>query len=83
MKILIESNNKNIGKIAIVKDKNSIYYNEWGRITDIDDDYYLSIADDTSSQPVFSRQDIKILSNTHPLVININNNMRYKNDKIN
>lgn len=74
MKILIESNNKSIGKIALVKDRDSIYYNEWGRITDIDDGYYyLSMADDTSLQPMFNRQDIQILNNSHPLSIKINN----------
>ena len=52
----------NIGKVAIVIDKYSMYFGEWGIIVDVDSDncYYLAIAGDKSSTPVFDRCQIKI-----------------------
>lgn len=50
-----------INSTVIVKDKDSIYYNEWGRIIYIDDDlYYVAIADGKDSIPVFERSQLKI-----------------------
>lgn len=52
---------KLIGKIAYITDKDSIYFGEWGRITDFDGDvYYIKIADGGDSIPIFDRDQFKV-----------------------
>lgn len=54
-------NSKLIGKIAYITDKNSIYFGEWGRITDFDGEvYYVAIADGKDAQPIFDRDQFKV-----------------------
>lgn len=56
------STSKMIGKRAEIKDRSSWYFGEWGTIIDVDDDgcFYIAIADDKTSVPVFTRDQIKI-----------------------
>jgi hypothetical protein len=49
-----------IGKLAVITDKNSMYYNEWGTIAFVDEQYYIAIADSKTCQPMFDRDQFKI-----------------------
>ena len=50
-----------IGKKAYIIDKDSFYYNEWGIIKDFDGEYfYIAIANDINSMPIFTRDEIRI-----------------------
>lgn len=52
---------KLIGRIAYIKDVQSIYYGEWGTIVDYDGEvYFIAIANDYSSLPVFDRDQFKV-----------------------
>ena len=52
---------KLIGKVAYITDKDSIYFGEWGTITDFDGDvYYIKIANGGDSIPVFDRDQFKV-----------------------
>lgn len=52
---------KNIGKRCYIKNKNSLYFVEWGIIKNFDGDvYYVAIANGTDSMPIFSRKEIHI-----------------------
>lgn len=54
-----------IGKKVEIKDRYSLYFGEWGTIEAVDEDgtYYIAIAGDKSSMPVFSRDQIKVRRN--------------------
>lgn len=52
---------KMIGKIVDIKDRDSIYYGEWGTIEAIEDGYYyVAIADDKTAMPIFTMDQIKV-----------------------
>ena len=52
---------KLIGKRAVITDRDSIYYGEWGTIVEYDGTvYYIAIANDHSSIPVFMRYAFKV-----------------------
>lgn len=52
---------KNIGKVAFITNKDSIYFGEWGIIKNFDGDYYyIAIAGGTDSIPVFYRDEFRI-----------------------
>ena len=52
---------KMIGKIATITDPESIYYGEWGTIADYDGEvYYIHIADDRHSAPIFDRNQFRV-----------------------
>ena len=52
---------KLIGKKVTITNKDSIYYGEWGTIIDYDGEvYYIAIADDRSSLPIFERNEFKV-----------------------
>ena len=54
------------GKKVIIKDKDSIYYNEWGTVMYDDfDEIGVAIADDRNNVPIFSRKDLKIMRKTN------------------
>ena len=61
---MIEQNFKKtklIGKYVFINDKESIYFQEWGRIVDFDGDvYYIAIADGADSIPIFDRSQFKV-----------------------
>lgn len=55
---------KNVGKKCYIKNKDSIYYGEWGIIKDFDGEYYhISIANGTDALPIFDRTEIHIPRN--------------------
>lgn len=50
-----------IGKRAIITDKDSIYFDEWGIIDHFDGDvYHIKIANGSSSVPVFDRDQFRV-----------------------
>lgn len=50
-----------VGKIVYITNKDSWYYGEWGRVISQDgDDYYVAIAEDKDSMPMFSRDEFKV-----------------------
>ena len=50
-----------IGKFVTIKDKYSLWNGEWGIVKFVDGDYiYVAIANDESSMPVFTRDQIKV-----------------------
>lgn len=52
-----------IDKKVIITDKQSQYYNEWGIIKFFDGEYfYIAIANDIKSLPVFERKQFKIFN---------------------
>jgi hypothetical protein len=52
---------KNVGKMCYVKDRNSIYFNEWGIIKDFDGDWYhVSMLNDKNLIVIFDRNEIRI-----------------------
>ena len=61
---LVEKNfkkSKIIGKYAYITDKESFYFQEWGRIVDFDGEvYYIAIADGKDSFPIFDRDQFKV-----------------------
>ena len=58
----IKKGNKNmIGKLVIIKTKDSIYHGEWGIIKHFDGEYYhIAIANDTEHLVVFSRDEFAV-----------------------
>ena len=55
-------NKKDVGSVAFITDKNSMYCGDWGRIIYVDEDgvYGIAIADDLNSVPEFSRNQFRI-----------------------
>ena len=52
---------KLIGKIALITNRDSIYFDEWGTITAYDGEvYYLAMLNDMDRQAVFYRDEFKI-----------------------
>ena len=53
--------NNIIGKIAYIRDKDSIYFGEWGRIIDCNEDgeYFIAIADGDNA-PIFDRDQFRL-----------------------
>lgn len=52
---------KLIGKIATIKDPDSIYYGEWGTVVDYDGEvYHVAIANGSDSLPIFDRDQLYI-----------------------
>lgn len=50
-----------VGKISYIKDRESIFFGEWGRIIAHDEDgYYIAIADGKDSVPVFDRNQFTV-----------------------
>lgn len=53
--------NKLIGKQVTITAKDSIYRGEWGIVMDYDGEYfYIAIAGDKASMPIFSRNEFKV-----------------------
>jgi hypothetical protein len=49
-----------IGQIAHITDRDSIYYKEWGTISDYDGEYYYIRIADGNTSTVFKRNEFKI-----------------------
>jgi len=55
---------KNIGKVAFITNKDSIYFGEWGIIKNFDGDYYyIAIANGIDSIPIFERKQYTVVRN--------------------
>ena len=55
-----------VGKKAYIKDKDSIFCGEWGRIIAQDENgYYIAIADGRDSVPVFDRNQFTVRREKH------------------
>ena len=52
---------KLIGKIALITNRDSIHFDEWGTITAYDGEvYYLAMLNDMNMQAVFYRNEFKV-----------------------
>ena len=50
-----------IGKLVIIKNKDSIYHGEWGIIKHFDGEYYhIAIADDSKNLVIFERDEFTV-----------------------
>lgn len=55
-----------VGKKCYIKDKESIYFDEWGIIKYFDGElYYVAIANSSDSLPVFNRKQLRIPIKQH------------------
>ena len=55
---------KLIGKKCFIIDKESMYFGEWGIITEaFNGEFLVAIANGTDSEPIFSRNQIRIPRN--------------------
>lgn len=52
---------KLIGRRVYIIDKDSIYFGEWGIVTDYDGEaYHIRIADGSDSVPIFDRSQFRV-----------------------
>lgn len=59
---MIDKTSKLIGKKVEVKDRESIYFRDWGIVKFFDGDFYgVAIANGCDSIPVFERSQIKLI----------------------
>ena len=54
------------GTKVIIKDKDSVWYDEWGTVVGHDEDgyYFVAIANDDKMCPEFQRSELKIVKST-------------------